>query len=60
MHNYCINKLLNLREVKVKNIIHADSFVKIFMETKAKAHTCSFCGAITDSKCLTPLCKYFD
>lgn len=24
MHNYCINKLLNLKEVKVKNIVHAD------------------------------------
>ena len=47
MHNYCINKLLNLKEVKIKNIIHADSFVKIFIETRAKTHTCPFCGART-------------
>ena len=48
MHNYCINKLLDLKEVKIKNIIHADSFVKIFIETKAKTHTCPSCGAKTN------------
>lgn len=43
MHNNCINKLLNLKEVKVKNIIHADSYVKIFIETKAVIQTCPCC-----------------
>lgn len=47
MHNYCINKLLNLKDVKVKNITHADSYVKIFIETKAKEHTCPCCGRQT-------------
>ena len=35
MHNYCVNKLLDLKEVKVKKIIHSDSQVKIYIETKA-------------------------
>lgn len=48
MHNYCINKLLNLKEVKVKNIIHAGSFLKIFIETKAKTHICPSCGSKTN------------
>ena len=47
MHNYCINKLLNLKEVKIKNIIHADSYVKIFIETKASTQTCPCCGRQT-------------
>ena len=47
MHNYCINKLLNLKEVKVKNIVHADSFVKIFIHTEAKEQICPCCGATT-------------
>ena len=28
MHNHCINKLLNIEDVIVKNVIHAKSFVK--------------------------------
>ena len=47
MHNYCINKLLNLKEVKVKNIIHADSYVKIFIQTDAREHKCPDCGSLT-------------
>ena len=47
MHNNCISKLLNLKEVKVKNIIHADSYVKIFIETKPKLQTCPCCGKQT-------------
>ena len=47
MHNYCINKLLNLKEVKVKNIIHQDNSVDVFIETKAKIHTCPACGSQT-------------
>ena len=34
MHNHCINKLLNIEDVIVKKVIHADSFVKIHLETK--------------------------
>ena len=47
MHNNCISKLLNLKEVKVKNIIHADSYVKVFIETKPKLQTCPCCGKQT-------------
>lgn len=47
MHNYCINKLLNLKEVKVKNVIHADSYVKIFIQTDAKEQKCPVCGSST-------------
>ena len=47
MHNNCISKLLNLKEVKVKNIIHADSYVKIFIETKPKMQICPCCGKQT-------------
>jgi hypothetical protein len=32
MHNYYINKLLDLKEVKVKKIIHSDS-QKIFIKS---------------------------
>jgi transposase len=47
MHNYCINKLLNLKEVKIKNIIHQDNSVDVFIETKAKIHTCPACSSQT-------------
>ena len=47
MHNHCINKLLNIEDVIVKNIIQADSYVKIVLETKPKEHICPVCGSIT-------------
>ena len=47
MHNHCINKLLNIEEVIVKKIIHADHFVKIMLETKPTEHTCPACGQLT-------------
>ena len=47
MHNHCINKLLNIEDVIVKNIIQADSYVKIVLETKPKKHICPICGRIT-------------
>lgn len=47
MHNHCINKLINLEDVIVKKIIHADSFVKIHLETKPKEHVCPNCGTLT-------------
>lgn len=40
MHNYCINKLIDLKEVNVKKIIHSDSNVKIYIETKASPQVC--------------------
>jgi len=47
MHNYCINKLLNIKEVIVKKVSHSDSFVKIYLETKPKEHSCPSCGSLT-------------
>ena len=47
MHNYCINKLLNIEDVIVKKVVHADSFVQIYLETKASEHICPVCGAPT-------------
>jgi transposase len=47
MHNYCINKLLNLKELKIKNIIHNESDVKIYIETKAIPQVCPCCGQTT-------------
>ncbi len=47
MHNNCINKLLNLKEVKVKNIIHTDSSVKIYLQTESKEQKCPNCGTLT-------------
>ena len=47
MHNHCINKLINIEDVIVKNIVHADSYVKIMLETKPKEHICPTCGRLT-------------
>lgn len=47
MHNHCINKLINIEEVIVKKVIHGDSFVKLFLETKPKLHPCPVCGHLT-------------
>ena len=47
MHNHCINKLLNIEGVIVKKIVHADTFLKIYLETKPKEHICPVCGALT-------------
>ena len=47
MHSHCINKLLNLEDVIVKKISHADTFVKIYIETKPKEHICPCCGLTT-------------
>lgn len=47
MHNHCINKLLNIEEVIVKKVVHADSFVQIHLETKPSGQLCPSCGALT-------------
>ena len=47
MHNHCINKLLNIEGVIVKKVVHADTFVKIDLETTQKEHVCPACGALT-------------
>ena len=47
MHNNCINKLLNLEGVIVKKVLHADNFVKIYIETKPTEQICPCCGLAT-------------
>jgi transposase len=44
MHNHCINKLLNLKDVNVKKIIQADHSIEIHIETEPVLHTCPACG----------------
>lgn len=41
--NY-INKLLNIEDVFIKNIIHKDDSIEIFISTKPKLHDCPNCG----------------
>lgn len=47
MHNHCINKLLDLEDVIIKKIIHADHSVKIYLETKPTEQLCPACGKHT-------------
>ena len=47
MHNHCINKLLNLKDVKVKKINQADRFIEIHIQTEPTLHTCPACGSET-------------
>lgn len=47
MHSYCTNNLLNLEDVFIKKIIHADNYVKVFIETKPSPQTCPNCGQHT-------------
>ena len=47
MHSNSINKLLNLKEVKVKKIIHGENTVQIYLETQPREHICPSCGATT-------------
>ena len=47
MHNHCINKLLNIKDVIVKKVIHSESYVKILLETNPKEHSCPACGLLT-------------
>ena len=47
MHSHYTNKLLNIEDVIIKNIRHADTFVKIYLETKPQEQICPCCGAAT-------------
>ena len=44
MHNYSISKLLGLEGVRVKNISHTDTCVKLYVTTAKKTITCPVCG----------------
>ncbi len=45
MQSNFITQLLDLKGVKVTKISHEDSFVKIYITTDPKEHTCPACGA---------------
>jgi len=47
VHSNFIKKLLNLKDVKVKNISHGDNFIKINLETSPKPSSCPCCGTAT-------------
>lgn len=47
MHSHYISKLLNIEDVIVKKIRQADTYVKIYLETKPKEQICPCCGAVT-------------
>lgn len=47
MHNHCINNLLNLKGVKIKNIKNLDKEVFIYIETEHHKCTCPHCGTST-------------
>jgi transposase len=47
MHSHCTNNLLNLEDVFIKKVTHADDYVKIFIETKPSTQTCPRCGCHT-------------
>lgn len=47
MHNHCINKLINIKDVIVKKVVQAESFVQIYLETKPSEHICPVCGTPT-------------
>ena len=46
-NNHCINKLLNLKGVLVKKVVHKDTSVDIYLETIPKSHICPCCGKET-------------
>ena len=47
MHSNFISKLLGLKDVKVKNISHSDTLLKITLETKPTPTVCPCCGGVT-------------
>jgi transposase len=47
MHSNCTRKLLGLEDILIKNVIQADSFVQIYIETKPTTQTCPHCGKQT-------------
>lgn len=47
MHSNFTKKLLDLKDVQVKNISHSDIFLKITLETNPKSSICPCCGRTT-------------
>lgn len=47
MHSNFTKKLLDLKDVQVKNISHSDIFLKITLDTNPKSSICPCCGSTT-------------
>ena len=47
MQSNFITQLLNLKGIKVTKISHGNSFVKIYITTEPRKHTCPACGSKT-------------
>ena len=47
INNNCINKLLNLKDVFIKKIVHKEKSIDIYLETIPKFHICPCCGKET-------------
>lgn len=47
MHSNCIKKLLGLEDVILKNVVPAENYVKIFIETAPNPQVCPCCGRET-------------
>lgn len=45
----CIQNLLGLSNIIVKNITHTETAIEILLELPRQTHTCPCCGAATDS-----------
>lgn len=44
MHSNCTMNLLGLEDVILKKVVHADNYMKLFIETKPTPHICPCCG----------------
>lgn len=47
MHSHCTKNLLDLEGVLIKNVVHANNYVKIYIQTPTTLHTCPACGKQT-------------
>ena len=47
MHSHCTNNLLNLEDVFIRKVVHADHYVRIFIETNPSIQICPDCGSQT-------------
>ena len=47
MRNNCINNLLNLKGVIIKNIKNSENSVSIYIETEHQSQCCPHCNSYT-------------
>lgn len=44
MHSNCTKNPLNLEDVLIKNVVHGNQHVTVFIETNPSLQTCPSCG----------------